>query len=266
MTGIRRYYRLFKIYTAKSIKAVMLYRWSFLINCISQALDYGISFLLMWIMISAFNSMNGWNSYEVMMLYSTSLFSYGIAGTFFFTIFLNLPNMIHTGNFDDVLVKPIRVLPYLISSNYMCNYIAHIVLSTIVMIICAGRLDYSINWLLVAIVIISGSFIYAGLFLIVSASAFWAIKIDALFEIMYFFREVSYYPISVFPHIIQVIVTVIIPYGMMNYYPLKLMFNKQDIAFGDGFAYAFPAFTIVFFVLANVYFVLCRRLYTSSGS
>lgn len=183
MTGIRRYYRLWKLYTAKSIKAVMSYRWSFLINCISQALDYRISFLLMWIMITAFNGMNGWNSYEVMMLYSTSLFSYGIAGTFFFTIFLNLPNMIHTGNFDDVLVKPVRVLPYLISSNFMCN-----------------------------------------------------------------------------------IVTVIIPYGMMNYYPLKLMFHKQDIAFGDGFAYAFPAFTIVFFVLANVYFVLCRRLYTSSGS
>lgn len=139
MTGIRRYYRLWKLYTAKSIKAVMSYRWSFLINCISQALDYGISFLLMWIMITAFNGMNGWNSYEVMMLYSTSLFSYGIAGTFFFTIFLNLPNMIHTGNFDDVLVKPVRVLPYLISSNFMCNYIAHIVLSIIVMVICAGR-------------------------------------------------------------------------------------------------------------------------------
>ena len=64
------YIRLTCIFTRKAIKGMLTYRWSFVINCISQALAYAVTFLLMWIMISAFNEMNGWNAYEVMLLYS----------------------------------------------------------------------------------------------------------------------------------------------------------------------------------------------------
>ncbi len=46
-----RYLRLTRLYVQKAIKGMLTYRWSFLINCISQALDYAVTFLLMWIMI-----------------------------------------------------------------------------------------------------------------------------------------------------------------------------------------------------------------------
>lgn len=46
-----RYLRLTRLYVQKAIKGMLTYRWSFPINCISQALDYAVTFLLMWIMI-----------------------------------------------------------------------------------------------------------------------------------------------------------------------------------------------------------------------
>ncbi len=105
MKTVWRYLKLSFLFMKKTIKGMLVYRWSFLINCISQALDYSVTFLLMWIMISAFEHMNGWNAYEVMLLYSFSLFSYGIAGTFFFQIMNLLPSQIRQGSFDELLLR-----------------------------------------------------------------------------------------------------------------------------------------------------------------
>lgn len=43
-----------------------------------------------------------------------------------------VPGQILRGTFDDVLVKPVKILPYLISSSFICNYVAHMTLSAIV--------------------------------------------------------------------------------------------------------------------------------------
>lgn len=269
MKEFYRYIRLTVLFTKKSVKGMMTYRRAFVINCISQALDYAGIFILMWITVSAFGNMNGWNAYEVMLLYSFSLFAYGIAGTFFFNIMNLLPKQIWQGAFDDVLVKPVKVLPYLISSSFICNYIAHITLSTLVMGICFHvlRIRLPIPVLLkITGILLCGSLIYAGLFLFVSGSAFLVMKIDALFQIMYFFRELTYYPISIFPKVIQIIVTVLVPYGFVNYYPLRDLLGKEDIVFHEKIALSAPAVSVVFFALACLFFVKSSKRYKSSGS
>lgn len=267
--GLYRYLRLTYFFTSKEVKGMMTYRWSFLANCISQALDYSVTFLLMWIMISAFRTMNGWNAYEVMLLYAFSLFAYGIAGTFFFNIMNLVPGQILKGAFDDVLVKPVKMLPYLISSSFICNYIAHMTLSAIVMAVCMRALKLSFTWRFLgrtAGILLCGSLIYAGLFLIVTASAFLTAKIDALFQVMYYFREVSYYPVSIFPRVIQVIVTTLVPYGFVNYYPLRALLGKEDNAvFGWAAAWG-PLVAVMFFAASCLVFARSAKCYKSSGS
>lgn len=263
------YLRLTSVFTRKAVKAMLSYRFSFLINCISQALDYSVAFLLMWVMISAFDNMNGWNAYEVMLLYSFSLFAYGVAGTFFFNIMNNLPGQIWKGAFDDVLVKPVKVLPYLLSSSFICNYIAHLTLSALVMGICFHALEIPVTfWLLVRIlwIILFGSLIYGGLFLIVSGSAFLVTKITAMFNIMFFFREVSYYPLSIFPKAFQLIATVLVPYGFINFYPLQALLGKSDTGYWKSMAAWCPVVSILFFMISCLFFNRSARQYKSSGS
>ena len=263
------YLRLTYVFTGKAIKAMLTYRYSFVLNCISQAMDYAVAFLLMWVMISAFDSLNGWNAYEVMLLYSFSLFAYGIAGTFFFNIMNHLPGQIWKGGFDDVLVKPVKVLPYLLASSFICNYIAHITLSILVMGLCFHALEMPVTlWLLARIIriLLFGSLIYGGLFLIVSGSAFLVTKTDALFHIMFFFREVSYYPLSIFPKVIQIMATVLVPYGFINFYPLRELLGKEETGGLGNLAGWSPVAAIVFFTMACLFFNLSARQYKSSGS
>ncbi len=269
MKEIIWYLRLTFVFTKKAVKAMLTYRFSFLINCISQALDYAVTLLLMWVMISAFDSMKGWKAYEVMLLYAFSLFAYGIAGTFFFNIMNHLPEQIWKGAFDDVLVKPVKILPYLLSSSFICNYIAHITLSAIVMGICFRRLEimFSCGLLLrIICILLFGSLIYGGLFLIVSGAAFLTTKTNALSNIMFFFREVSFYPLSVFPKMIQIIATVLVPYGFINFYPLQELLGKGDTGYLGNLAGWCPAVSICFFLIACVFFNKSARQYGSSGS
>ncbi len=263
------YLRLTRIFTGKAVKAMLTYRFLFVINCISQALDYAVAFLLMWVMISAFDSLNGWNACEVMLLYAFSLFAYGIAGTFFFNIMNHLPGQIWRGGFDDVLIKPVKVLPYLLSSSFICNYIAHITLSILVMGFCFHALEMPVTlWLLLKIlrILFSGSLIYGGFFLIVSGSAFLVTRTDALFHIMFFFREVSYYPLSVFPKVIQIIATVLVPYGFINFYPLRELLGKEEAGGLGDLAGWSPVVALVFFAAACLFFCRSARQYKSSGS
>lgn len=264
-----RYLRLTYFYAKKAVKGKMTYRWSFLINCISQASAYGVDFLLMWIMISAFEDMNGWNAWEVMLLYAFSLFAYGIAGTFFLPMAGELQEQVRKGTFDDVLVKPVKVLPYLISRGFTCGYIAHIALSVTVMAISFRALELQVTlWVLVRIcgVLLFGSLIYSGFFLFVGGTAFLATRTGLLFQVMYFFREVSYYPVSIFPRAIQIIVTLIVPYGFVNFYPLEGMLGKESSGIFRNPAPWTPAAALAFFAIACLFFQKSAKYYKSSGS
>lgn len=269
MKEFYRYIRITYVSVQKAIKAKMSYRWSFFINCVSQALDYAVTFLLMWIMVSAFKEMNGWNAYEVMLLYAFSLLSYGIAGTFFYRIMHNLPRQIRQGTLDDILVKPVKLLPYLISSNFMCNYIAHLTLSVVIMVICFNALEIAMTTVLLfrlIRILLMGAILYSALFLFAGGAAFLIIKNDSFSEILFFFREISFYPISIFPRLIQIIVTVAIPYGFINYYPLREIFEKSEPVFLENAAGWTPVVSILFFVLSCIFFSRCSRHYNSSGS
>lgn len=269
MKEIYRYLRITYVFIQKAIKEKVINRGAFLINCVSQAMDYAVTFILMWIMISAFEDMDGWNAYEVMLLYAFSLFSYGIAGTFFYRIMHNLPLQIKMGTFDDVLVKPVKVLPYLISSNFMCNYIAHISLSILVMVFSFRQLkiQLSILFLLKVIeILFMGGIIYSSFFLFVAGISFFFISNNALANVMFFFREISFYPISIFPKIIQVIVTVFIPYGFINYYPLRDLLRKKDLIFQGNISNFGYFISVLFFIFSCFFFCKSTKYYKSSGS
>lgn len=267
---VRYYFRLTYAFTRASVKSMLTYKWSFVINCISQATHYVVTFLLMWVMISAFQTMNGWTQYEVMLLYAVSLLCYGLAGSFFFMIMNTVPRSVHDGSFDNILVKPVRVLPYLISSNFLCNYAAHIALSVAVVILCFRRLGIPVDvWtvLNLAITVLCGTLIYASFFLLITAASFLFQKVSALEEAVYFFREVSYYPLSIFSRFIQIVVTFFLPYGFVNFYPIQLILKKNDfLIFHPSISYLSLPFSLCYFILACAVFHFCAKRYKSTGS
>jgi len=102
------------------VKTALEYRGAFISGVIAQIIGYGATFLLVWIMISKFQTLNGWKPYEVLFLYAMNLFSYALAAFFMFNLCVRLSDLIQTGDFDDVLTKPLNPFLYLISREFYC--------------------------------------------------------------------------------------------------------------------------------------------------
>jgi ABC-2 type transport system permease protein len=239
-------------------------------NFFAQGMNYAVNFILMWIMISPFDTMNGWTAFEVMLLYAVSLTAYGFGGAFFFFVRWSLRVDIPSGSFDDVLLKPMNPLPYLVMKNINLGYITHLTLSITMLVVCITNLGIAVTWLTVLYLvgtIACGALIYGAMFLLITGPMFLMTKAESLSSILSFFRESSWYPISIFPRFMQIIMTVILPYGMINFFPVQPLLGKQDyLMFGEYIVWLVPVFTVVFYAIAVWFFNFCVKRYKSTGS
>jgi ABC-2 type transport system permease protein len=252
------------------IKRLIVFNASFVMQFFAQGGNYAVTFLLMWVMITNFRTMNGWSAYEVMLLYAVNLTAYGFAGMFFYFFRFHTLQAIKTGAFDDALILPIRLLPYLIMRSQTPSYIIHLTLSMIMLAVCVSALSIQTTLLSILTLILTvfcGTLIYGAMFVFITAPAFLMTDADSLGSMLFFFRETSYYPLSIFPRFFQILMTVILPYGMINFFPLQPMLGKRDfLMFGSAFAYLAPVFAIAFFALSVWVFCICARRYQSTGS
>lgn len=266
---MNRYIRLTWLTIKYSFKSIASYRVAFIMNAISQIVSYMVDFGLTWIMVNAFGSMNGWSKHEVILLYAMSLASYALAGFFFFNI-RSMSRDIRSGQFDDILVKPMGVLPYLVCTRFNRGYVAHLALAIGLIIFCFSSLGTVLTVAKLAFFILSvctGALIYGGMFLIATTPAFFVVESRALGNLIFFFRQMSYYPLSIFPHILQVILAVIIPYGMINFFPAQAVLGKSDFLFlGSSIQYIAPAGAVLFFGASVLLFTFGVRHYKSTGS
>jgi ABC-2 type transport system permease protein len=252
-------------------QSIIEYRGAFVAGVIAQIFYYAVFFSLIWIMISHFKTMNGWKPMEVMFLYALNLLSYSISACFVFLPFVNLPQLIQSGEFDAVCIKPMNPFLFLVTSNFNVAYLAHFSLSLAVMIFCIIQLKIAINWLtffLLIIFILGAGLIQASAMLITSIPAFWIIQNTGLQSVFFFeLKAFIQYPLSLYNRIIQIFFTFIIPYAFINFYPAQYFLKKNDfLMFHPSFQFLTPFVGLLLFFLAYRFWLLGLKNYQSTGS
>jgi ABC-2 type transport system permease protein len=267
---MRYYLHLGWVYWKMHLKKTWMFKSSFIINRVVQLLNYFVDFALIWIMVSAFNAVGGWNAYEVMLLYSMNLIGYSLGAFFLYRTMLNVRTDVQSGAFDDVLTKPVSTLPYLCFQNLNPDYIAHVTLAVVLLCVGFGNLGTHIGIveiLKLLLGFVCGGLVYAGLFLLAIAPIFVLRKAEGLRSVMFFLRDQALYPLSIFPLAIQIIMTVILPYAMIGYFPVQSILGKQDYLFlGSAAPYLAPVISLAFCAIGVWFFRFCLRRYKSTGS
>ena len=265
-----RYLKLTWLTIKKDFKSAASYKTSFILNMFSQLLEYVARFAIIFIVVSKFGNINGWNQYEVMLLYGISLAAYSLSGFLFYDLAVPLPRTILSGAFDEYLVKPVRIFPYLISTKFNKGYLSHLTLSLILISICFAKLSININLNILGIIFIiifSGALVYASFFMISTIPAFFIGKTDGIFKSIFFFRSMINYPISIYPNFLKFILIYILPYGMINFFPVQILLEKNDlIYFSKSVMYVSPVIGVSFFSLSILLFNIGIKYYKGSGS
>lgn len=230
-----------------------------------------VSIILVYLLLKKFTLLNNWNLNEMFFLFSLLYISYSILVSLFSGI-RDFSKLIHSGQFDAYLVKPLGIFFQIIAST--ADYYASIGHGTVGLILFLytakniGIIWTFNNIIYYLIAIISGVLIQLSIWLLSASFSFWTVKTEEIINFLFFnTRKFAGYPISIFPVFIRNFLMFVIPFAFINYFPAQYFLRKDDLnLFWNGFIYLSP---LVGFILIFVIFVFWKfslKHYSSTGT
>lgn len=255
------------------IKTLVQYPLSYAIGIVSQWLSYAASAFALWVMVQAFHSLGGWNAYEVMLLYAMSLLSYAIGASFSFNVLRDMPQIASEGGVDELLTKPMHPLANLVGGNFNAGYLSHFTLSIALIIFVLVKLQIHMGplrilWFIACV--LGASMIHCAAMLLLSFYSLRNFGKSPLGPLYWDLREYTDYPISVFCKnnvIMQLLFTVVLPYGFIAFYPAQYFLGKSDfMMFHPVIQYLTPAVGLLAMGITVFVFSRIIKNYRSSGT
>jgi len=246
------------------------YRFDFYMRTLAKFLMWGSGFLMIYVLLYRFETIGGWNTYEILFLYALNVMAYAVANTFC-NPFNQLSDQIQSGTFDSILVKPVNPFFFYLSTNTSAGYISNYVICFVIMVISLTNLQITLTpiaLLYLILAMIGGALIHAAAVVITNVPAFWLTRSRALSRLFYWNLErFLTYPISIYNRFVQILLTFIIPYAFINFYPAQFILDKDDfLGFPPFFAFLTPAVGALVFFIAYKFWNHGLNHYKSTGS
>ncbi len=254
-----------------SVKQSTIFRGTWFLGVIAQFLNYGATIASLYIVIMSLGWLQGWTAYEMLFVYALSLLAYAIAASIFYGPCMMIGTKVLNGDLDQSLVKPMGVLTYEIVSNFNIGYISHIMLGVTLVVISVIHIHMAITPLVILSligIILCGAMIQASMLIFASLFCFFIINGNPMLNfVVYQARNFIQYPLNIYPMAVQFILTFILPYAFINFYPVVNLLGKEELAFGGPvLGWLMPAVAVVLFGLSIWAWNRSLRHYNSSGA
>lgn len=262
--------KLFFAFVKISMLTQMEYRWIYFVRSLGKLMAFGSGFAILAIMLARFQSIGTWNAYEVLFLYALNTLTYAIAATFTMPIH-EIGARIRSGTVDTALTRPVNPLYLIVCQQASAGYTVNYALGIGVMVFAAVNLQVQVTFASVAMLLLSimgGVLIHAAALIATGVPSFWLVKSRALSSI--FYGEASRfvdYPLNIYSYATQFILTFLLPYAFISFYPAGLFLGKTDESvFGVAIYFLSPVVGIVCFALAYKFWKIGLDAYQSTGS
>ncbi|WP_458784012.1 ABC transporter permease [Vallitalea sediminicola] len=259
--------KLFLKYLKILLKSQLQYRTSFILLCLGQFFVPFSMFAGIYFMFQRFNNIAGWNFYEVMLCFGIIHISFSLSECFA-RGFDSFSNLIRTGNFDRILVRPRGTIVQVIGSRFEFTRIGRLSQSIIVLTWALTNVSIDFNLpkiIILLLMIISGVFIFSGIFILAATLCFWTIQSLEIANILTDGgREMFQYPLGIYKKWIRNFFTFVVPFGCVNYYPLMYLLDKNH---SNNILYIIsPIFGILFIIPCLLVWKIGVKHYKSTGS
>lgn len=263
---MRRYLRLYPYYVSKSIKARLSYRLDAFVGIFGFLLENTLSFLTLYLTISSIPSLNGWTLEMMGFLYGYALIPRAIDHIFSDQVWMLGGGGITRGMLDKYLVKPLNPLFQLVAEMIQLEGLGELILGITFVIIFGPKVGIAWTFGSVIFLVICAFFaifFYFGIKLLFGSLSFWTKRSIEVMTLFYGFSQFARYPLEIFNRFIRVILTFIIPFSVIIFFPVEaLIFN------GNLLWVALYVITASLIMLGLSLFVWRRglRRYESAGS
>lgn len=257
--------KLYMHYVSVNIRSAMQYQASFWLTVIGQFLVSFNVFLGIFFMFQRFSNVKGFTYSEVVLCFSIILMEFSLA-EMYARGFDTFSGMVRRGEFDRVLVRPRSEVLQVLGSKFELTRIGRMFQAVVMFVYGIAKSD--VAWtptkiLTVIFMLIGGTALFTGLFLVYAALCFFTLEgLEFMNILTDGAREYGKYPIGVYGKRMLQITTFIIPYALVQYYPLLYILGRTD-----NVLYMFlPLLAVLFLLPCYALWRFGVRHYKSSGS
>lgn len=250
-------------------RSQMQYRLNFVAMIFSMVLTYGGQFVSLYWLTQRFQEVGGWRLEEIVLLYAMAILAWGFAVSFFFSL-QGFEDMIRNGTFDRALLRPMNPLLHVLGSRSPISGLGQFVFSIAAFAFAwhatGLRLTLAKLAYLVLTAVGGGLILGAGL-IAVATVAFWTTRTYTFYySIMFPARQLINYPISIYHRWLQVVLTAVVPFAFVNYFPAHVLLDRAKQLTSPFLAWGTPVVGLVVIVVIYQFWTWGTRFYTSTGS
>lgn len=260
-SGIKLYFH----YISIVLRSTMQYKASFFLMVAGRFILSFNGILGVYFMLSRFGQVKGYTFGEVLLCFSIIQMDFALAeciGGGFATF----TSIIRQGEFDRILLRPHGAILQLLGSKFRIDRIG-LILQAIAMFV-YGIAVSPVDWtfgrgMTVILMLVGGTLLFTGFFLLRAAFTFFTIEgIEAVNILTYGAKEHGKYPLDIYGKRMMRICTYILPYTLIQYYPLQYLLGRtQRWYYG-----LYPFGVVGFLVICYAAWRFGMRHYQSAGS
>jgi ABC-2 type transport system permease protein len=214
-------------------------------TAIGKALTYRLDFLFSMFITLCFNllfplatiliyksgaAFPGWNFYEVLLIQSIFTLSLALAYILFSNVLWSTMQHIREGTFEVVLLRPVNPLFFLIATNFDTGSFGLLIGGGVMFGIAVSHTGViSVASVPQFLFLFAGGFaVMTGFQMVMAATSFKWVGNSRLPDILDSILSFGKYPVSIFPKIIRIISSFIVPVGMIGFFPASALLGRLD--------------------------------------
>lgn len=264
MSNIIQNSKIYISFLSASLKEMLIYRLDCIAGMVSQLLTQFVEVIFIWITFQNTDHLAGWNFEQILLLYGITLISVGISDFCFDALYDIGPKYIREGDFDKILLRPVHPLISIIGSSNEFTSLGYFGLGLFMTISMLIKLAIPVTFILILKIVvfsIIGAAIIGAINTIFSIASFWTYKSNEVIWTFYKIYTFAQYPIDIYNGFIKFLITYILPYVFVAYYP-----TMNYLGMDKYMIYLSPIVAIVLWIIAINVWNWALKKYRSTGN
>jgi ABC-2 type transport system permease protein len=232
--------------------------------------DSFLDFVAILVIFTHLPHLAGWSLGEIAFLYGTSYVTFRLADIAM-TNMDRLPTLIRTGEFDQVLTRPLGSLGQVLTGDIDIRHVGGMAQGAVVFVFALTRVQ--IDWtpgraLVLVLMLVSAVGIYCAIWVATNSIAFWTIDArEVANSFTYGGQTLTQFPLHIYGTWIRRIMGYAIPLGFVNYFPSLYLLDKPDpLEMPSVLRFMSPLIAVGACLLSGWVWRVAVRHYRSTGS
>jgi len=257
--------KLYLNFIAMNLKSQMQYRLSFLLTTLGQFLTAFTMFFGLAFILEKVGAVDGFTQKQVFLCFAVVMMAFSLGemcGGGLATFSRRLGN----GEFDRALTRPRSPLLQILVPNMDFTRLGLLVQAALVLGYAVSLSGVCWTWdkvLTLCLMVLCGSALFFGLFLLQAACAFFTTQnLNFMNVFTYGARTFGRYPFAIYGQEVLKFLTFVIPLALFQYYPLLYLLGRAE----GTFFMLLPLLALLFLIPCYGLFRFGLRRYRSTGS